>query len=218
MSRPDPFDALGLSLSSGAAELYLVRHADAVPDGDGALALYDDYEAHPLSSRGKAQAELLAEHLVTARIAAVYSSPVPRAVQTALPLAARGELPLHHDEDLREIRIGALAGGGSVREQLEALATIALREGSWTSIPGTEASHEVRERMMRALDTIAARHRGTRVAVVSHAGAINATLAEIAGTSHDFVFPLGNASISTVRINGVRRMLLTANETAHLRR
>ena len=216
--KRDPFEALGLSLASGAAELYLVRHADAVPEGDGSLALYDDYEAHPLSPRGRAQAELLAEHLAGARIAAVYCSPVPRAAQTAFPVSARNELPLHQEEDLREVRIGALAGGRSVREQLEALAAIALREGSWTSIPGTESSREVRERMLRVLGSIAQRHRGERVAVVSHAGAINAALAQIAGTEHDFVFPLANASISTIRLNGERSMVLSANETAHLRR
>ena len=216
--KRDPFGALELNLSSGAAELYLVRHADAVPEGDGTLALYDDYEAHPLSARGRDQAEALADHLAESNVVAVYSSPVPRASQTAFPVAARNELQVHHEEDLREVRIGALVGGGSVREQLETLAMIALREGSWTSIPGTESSREVRERMMRVLGEIAARHRGQRVAVVSHAGAINAVLSQIAGTDHDFVFPLANASISTVRLNGERRMVISANETAHLRR
>ena len=69
-----------------------------------------------------------------------------------------------------------------------------------------------------ALDGIAARHPGERVAVVSHAGAINAALGRRSpGTPHDFVFPLANASISVVRINGERRLLMSANETAHLR-
>jgi broad specificity phosphatase PhoE len=70
--------------------------------------------------------------------------------------------------------------------------------------------------MLRALDAIAAEHPGRRVAVVSHAGAINAALGAIAGTAHDFLFPLANASVSVVRIGGGRRLLMSANETAHL--
>jgi probable phosphoglycerate mutase len=105
----------------------------------------------------------------------------------------------------------------SLRARLESLAARAIREGTWCGIAGTEPSAAVRARMLGTLDAIAARHPGDRVAIVSHAGAINAALGAIAGTAHDFVFPLANASISVVRINLGRRLLMSANETAHLR-
>jgi broad specificity phosphatase PhoE len=70
--------------------------------------------------------------------------------------------------------------------------------------------------MLAALDAIAARHPGERVAVVSHAGAINAALGAIASSDHDFLFPLANASVSVLRIGGGRRLLMSANDTAHL--
>ena len=63
MSRVDPLDALELSLRRGAAELYVVRHADAVPEANESFTIYDDYEAHPLSARGRSQAEAVASRL-----------------------------------------------------------------------------------------------------------------------------------------------------------
>ncbi len=217
MSRQDPLDTLELSLRSGAAELHVVRHADAVPEGDGSAGAYGDYEDHPLSARGRSQAEAAAERFAELDIAAVYASPIRRARETAQAIAARVGVPVFTEPDLREIALGALERVGDLRQQLEALATIAMRDGSWNSIPGTEPSVAVRARMLDALDRIAAEHPGGRVVIVSHAGAINATIGAIAGTPHDFVFPLANASISVVRANRGRRLLVSANETAHLR-
>lgn len=216
MNADDPLDALGLSLRRGATELHVIRHADAIPEADGAHLAYDDYEAHSLSSRGRAQAEALAERFAALEIAGIYASPIARALETAAPLAGRIGVPLIEDPDLREVEIGPMEGRMSLRERLHALATIAMRDGSWNGIPGTEPSELVRVRMLRSLDRIAARHPTQRVAVVSHAGAINAALGAIVETAHDFIFPLANASVSVVRINGARRLLMSANETAHL--
>ena len=218
MSRTDPLDALGLSLQRGAAELHVVRHADAVPESEDAFAVYDDYEAHPLSGRGRAQARALGERFAESGVAAVYASPIRRARETAEAIAAVAGVEVTDEPGVREIAIGALedASGMTMRARLEWLATVAMRDGSWTGIPGTEPSREVRERMLRALDAIAARHPGRRVAVVSHAGAINAALGAIMESAHDFVFPLANASVSVLRIGGGRRLLMSVNETAHL--
>ena len=218
MSRTDPLDALGLSLRSGAAELHLVRHADAVPESEDAFAIYDDYEAHPLSERGRAQARAVAERFDGLELAAVYASPIRRARETAGAIAAVAGVAVEDEPGVREIAIGAIepAEPMTMRARLEWLAMVAMRDGSWTGIAGTEPSHEVRGRMLRALDAIAARHPGRRAAVVSHAGAINAVLGAIAGTPHDFVFPLANASVSVVRVGAGRRLLMNANETSHL--
>jgi broad specificity phosphatase PhoE len=218
MSRTDPLGELGLSLNAGAVEIYLVRHADAIPEDGLHGTRYDDYEVHPLSERGRGQAESAAQRLAEVGIEAVYTSPIRRARETADAVADRARAEVIEDDALREVQIGDTADDGlPMRKRLEKLATIAISEGSWDSIPGTEPSLAVRERMAHALDVIAVRHPGARVAVVSHAGSINAYLGYVAGSTHDFIFPLANASISVVRINGDRRLLMSANETAHLR-
>ena len=216
MTRQDPLDILELSLRTGAAELHVVRHADAVPESDDAFKVYDDYEAHPLSQRGRAQAEAVADRLSDANIAAVYSSPVRRAHETAEAIAAVAGVEVHTEPGITEITIGTTDDTMALRDRLPWLAMVAIRDGSWATIPGTEPSAGVRARMLGALDAIAARHPGRRVAVVSHAGAINAALGAIASSDHDFLFPLANASVSVLRIGGGRRLLMSANDTSHL--
>ncbi|MBV8367427.1 MAG: histidine phosphatase family protein [Candidatus Eremiobacteraeota bacterium] len=216
MSRPDPLDELGLSLRRGAAELHVVRHADAVPESDEAFTIYDDYEAHPLSARGRAQAAAVAQRFTALDVIAVYSSPVRRARETAEAIAEVTGVAVREEPGVREIAIGPVDDELKLRERLAWLAMVAMRDGSWEGIPGTETSTAVRTRVLGALDAIAVRHPGERVAVVSHAGAINAALGAIASSDHDFLFPLANASVSVVRIGNNRRLLMSANETAHL--
>lgn len=216
MSRVDPLDALDLSLRRGAAELHIVRHADAVPESDESFTIYDDYEAHPLSERGRAQALAVGERFAELDVRAVYASPVRRARQTADAIAAACGLEVREDARLVEIAIGPVDASMPLGDRLAWLATVAMRDGSWDGIAGTEPSASVRSRMLAALDAIAARHPGERVAVVSHAGAMNVALGAIAASTHEFIFPLANASVSVVRIGGGRRLLMSANETAHL--
>jgi broad specificity phosphatase PhoE len=216
VNRADPLDELGLSLRGGAVELYLIRHGDAVPPGDTPLA-YEEYEAQPLSARGEAQAAAVAASCAGLGLAAVYASPIRRAQQTAEAIAAVAGVTVGVRSDLREIAIGPVETAMSLRERLAWLALVALRDGSWEAIPGTEPAAAVRARMMHALRDIAAQHAGSRVAVVSHAGSINAALGVIIATDNDFVFPLANTSVSIVRIGGDRSLLVSANDTSHLR-
>ena len=137
MSRPDPLDELGLSLRRGATEIYLVRHADAVPESDATFTIYDDYEAHPLSARGRAQAEALGERFADAGIAAVYASRIRRARETAEAIASVAGVEVREEADLREIEIGPVDASMTLASRLAWLATVAMRDGSWNGIAGT---------------------------------------------------------------------------------
>jgi probable phosphoglycerate mutase len=70
--------------------------------------------------------------------------------------------------------------------------------------------------MRAAIFAIADGHAGQRIAVVSHAGAINAFFADAIGLQSDFFFPAGNTSISVVRVRGDKRLLVGLNDVAHL--
>lgn len=70
------------------------------------------WSRQPLTAEGVLQAEALAE-LVTERnlqIRHIYSSDLPRALQTAQPVAARLGLPVTPLPEFREVNNGALAG------------------------------------------------------------------------------------------------------------
>ena len=82
--------------------LYLVRHAQPVYQG-----YQETPELAPLSEKGRADSERLADFLQGKGIEQIYSSPYPRAVQTLEPLARRLGLPIELEPDLRERTVGS---------------------------------------------------------------------------------------------------------------
>ena len=200
------------SVGNGATELLLIRHAEAEPLPPGEAADPKDVDM-PLSHRGKLQAELLAKRLRVRGIAAIYSSGLKRALETAGMLARVIGAPVTEDARLREVDI---AGVGPV--SMHDLAEIAIAHGGWSHLSGTESSHAIRARMNEAVDAIVPAHPGARVAIFSHAGAINAYIASLLGLRSDFFFPAGNTSITVVRARDRKRLLFTINDIAHLER
>jgi broad specificity phosphatase PhoE len=219
--QSDPF----LSLKSGSTEIYLIRHADALPGAEEVTQ--GGYDDQALSEIGRRQARALAERLRQMPFAAVYSSPIGRARETASFVADALGLEVRVERDLREVALGPIGlahGQGAAPEEIAAALKARLREivviaassGTWSSIPGSEPSVELRARVVAALDRIAAAHPGQRVLAVSHAGAINAFAAEVVGSPRDYFFPTANTAISLVRVNGPRRMIVSLNDIGHL--
>lgn len=220
----DPF----LMRRDGAAELFLIRHGDAIPDADEIIpsGVYDDLQ---LSRVGREQAQALAERLKLLSFNAAYSSPLRRCQETAAPLLEYLRLPLTLVPEIKEIRLGNPFPLPSSGDDLEAL-TRALQarqieivrlaggSGHWDAIPGSEPSREFRHRVVDAVDSIARQHQGERVLVFCHGGVINAYLAEALGLEKDFFFPAANTSISVVRVNSQQRVVYVVNDLAHLPR
>jgi broad specificity phosphatase PhoE len=222
MLLDDPF----LSLAQGSAELYLIRHADALPEADEVVLGH--YDEQSLSDLGRRQAEALAARMRETALAAIYSAPLGRARQTAAPLAEALELEVQIEPGLREVDLGPLHPelttdvtpiefAAALKARLRAVAALAVGSGSWAGIPGSEPSAELRARITEAVARIAAAHPGQRVALFSHAGTINAYFAAILGIARDYFFPAANTSISVVRVKGERTLVLALNDVAHLR-
>jgi broad specificity phosphatase PhoE len=205
------------SLAHGATEILLVRHADATPSIDGdAPAVYRDL---PLCETGRAQARALAARLSAAAITTIYSSPLRRASETARAISRTTRRAISYDERLREVEIGGLDEPRHPAEfgaHLDRLAALAIAHGGWSQIPGSEGSPSIRARMRDAIDAIAESHPGKRIVAVSHAGTINAYLADVLGLESDFFFPTAHTSISTVRLHHGKRLLVALNDVAHL--
>jgi 2,3-bisphosphoglycerate-dependent phosphoglycerate mutase len=218
----DPF----LLKHSSAAELFIVRHADAIPEADEIIpsGVYDDL---PLSSIGREQARALAERLGSTGFKAIYSSPLKRCLETAAPLAGRLGLEPVIVADLAEIRLGEVISlpqdGNDVETLTKALQArqleivrIAGTTGNWDAITGSEPSKEFRKRVVTALDEIANHHIGERVLVLAHGGVVNAYVAEVLGLEREFFYPAANTSISVVRVAGTQRVLFVLNDLGHL--
>ncbi|HEX8036772.1 MAG TPA: histidine phosphatase family protein [Ktedonobacterales bacterium] len=218
----DPF----LSLKRGATEVYLIRHADALPGADEVVG--GGYDEQALSELGRRQGQALGERMKGTPLAAVYSSPIGRAVQTARYVADAQGLEVRIEPGVREVMLGPIGVNGDeqtspeevaelLRQRLREIAVIAVTSGKWASIPGAEASEALRARVSEAVERLAQEHAGERIAIVSHGGSINAYIATILGIERDYFFPAVNTSISVVRVKGPARMVFALNDISHLR-
>jgi broad specificity phosphatase PhoE len=220
----DPF----LFQRNHAAELFIVRHADAIPGPEEIIpsGVYDDL---PLSQIGREQAEALAERLSKVSFDAIYSSPLRRCLETAGPLAERLHLTPVVVEDLKEIRLGEVRpipkDGKDLKAIYEALQArqidivrLAAETGNWDAIAGSEPSLAFRKRVVDVIDDIAHKHIGERVLIFAHGGVVNAYAAEAIGLEKEFFFPAANTSITVVRVSGKKRVLFILNDVAHIKR
>jgi broad specificity phosphatase PhoE len=116
--------------------------------------------ARPLDEQGYRQAHDLAAALTTGEpIAAVYSSPLTRCVQTCEPLAASTGLPIEVDS-----RIGEASG-----------IPVADNGSAWV------ASAWLGGRALGLVDEIIRKHAGARTVVCSHGDVIPSVLAVLVG-------------------------------------
>ncbi|MGZ3610353.1 MAG: histidine phosphatase family protein [Ktedonobacteraceae bacterium] len=222
----DPF----LFQRDNAAELFLIRHADAIPEEDEIIpsGVYDDL---PLSRTGRQQAQALTERLSGLSFDAMYSSPLRRCLETAAPLAERLGMTPIIAEGLKEIKLGNIGPLPEDSQKNLAALTKALQErqldivrvagetGHWDGIPESEQSLAFRTRVVETLDEIVSKHIGQRILAFAHGGVINAYIAEVLGLQKDFFFPAANTSISIVRVTSTKhRVLYVLNDIGHITR
>jgi len=192
-------------------DLLLIRHG--LPqrlEGDAA-------PADPvLAPTGVAQAASLAEWLEQEDLAAIYSSPMNRAVQTAAPLAARSGLEVTVDEDLAEFDRD-LPFYIPMEELLPDDPRFHRLISVWRGAEGLPAREAFRSRVVGAVERVVKAHPSQRVAVVCHGGVINAYLTHILGLEELIFFEPDYTSINRVRAGNDLRTFVSANETGHLR-
>jgi 2,3-bisphosphoglycerate-dependent phosphoglycerate mutase len=120
----------------------------------------------PLTAAGAAAARELAASLARELIAAVYSSPYPRALQTAEPIAEHYGLPVETVDDLRERLL-------SPHPLAEWYAEV---RRTWDDLnyapPGGESSRTAQIRAVGILAELAGRHPDATIAAVSHGNLI----------------------------------------------
>lgn len=202
-----------------AMELVLVRHGESEAYLDGnPFELAGGHGDPPLSEQGIAQARRVAGRLRGESIDAIYVTTLRRTVQTAAPLAEQLGLGLLLEPGLREVHLGDWEGG-LFRKMVAGNHPIAQRmfaEERWDVIPGAEPSAAFACRVRDAIERLAARHPGQRVAAFTHGGVIGQALS-LASGSRPFAFiGADNGSISRLVITGDRWIVRCFNDTAHL--
>jgi len=162
--------------------ILLARHGETDWNRD------DRFQGHadpPLNAAGRKQARVLADALAGEPLAAVYTSPLRRAAETAEIVAAPHGLRAEPVEGLREVDVGSWEG--LTRADLEQRYPERFRrwlvehEQGWED---GETYAEMGRRVVPALLALAERHDGGRILTVTHGGPIRAAIAAAAGITH----------------------------------
>ncbi len=202
-----------------ATEIVLVRHGEsAVAYPDEPFPLLEGHGDPPLAPEGRAQAERVADRLAGSEIAAIYVTNLRRTGETAAPLARLTGLVPREEADLREVHLGEWEGGLYRQKVLESdpLARKMFETERWDTVPGAESNEAFAARLTRGVSRIASEHRGERVVVFSHGGAIGMILALATGARAFSFTALDNAAISTLVVSPERWVVRSFNDAAHL--
>jgi probable phosphoglycerate mutase len=138
-----------------------------------------------LNDEGRAQAATLARRLEKAPLAAVYSSPLERTLETAQPLAQAHSLAVQVREGLGEAQYGDWTGRSLKELKDDKMWPAVQVYPSGARFPGGESMREVQARIVAEIDAIRDAHPGQIVAVVSHSDPIKMAVAHYAGLALD---------------------------------
>jgi broad specificity phosphatase PhoE len=172
----------------------------------------------PLSPVGIRQAEALARRLAGQPLSAIYCSPLSRAVATARHLPGP---PPQAADDLTDMSYGAWEGlsHDEVRSRFPDLYARWLEAPHRVRPPGGETLAEVRQRAVAALTQIAARHRETSVAVVSHRVVNKLLICAALGLGEGGFWRIrqDTGCLNILDSEGDRACVILLNDVCHLR-
>jgi probable phosphomutase (TIGR03848 family) len=171
-----------------------------------------------LNKRGVEQAERLVARLEGVPLAAIYSSPLDRALETAAPLAAARGLEVVQDSGLSEVDYGAWAGQDFKQlRKTDLWKRVQLRPAD-ARFPGGEAVREAQGRILRSLETICNRHPKDCVAALSHSDMIKFAVAHLTGLHLDLFQRLvvSPASVTAILLGGPAPALVRLNDVGGL--
>ena len=206
--------------------LFILRHAET--DLNAAGKIQGETEVG-LNAKGRKQARKTARRLARYyHLDHIYTSPYPRARETAGIVARPYKLNVEANEDLYELSFGKINNERFIDletiqpdyfHQINHLYATKAEEGvSKPPFPEGESVAEIRARIERFTEHLLANHRGQFVAAVSHGGIIKYMLAYYAGLSLEdpILFFVENASINIVDFYQNRSILMALNDFAHL--
>ena len=198
--------------------IWLIRHGEA--EGNLYRRIHGHYDG-ALTEMGFRQLPCLTERFRDVRLDAVYASDLRRAMDTARALSVPRGLLLRVREDLREVAMGDWEDRcwGWV-EKFQPEEYRRLNRDPWTwSVPGCESADRTVERMTRALLSIAEKHPGGEVAVVSHGSAIRLLLASLLGCTGAAVSRVqycDNTAVARITAEDGALTLESYNDNSHL--
>src|SRR6266496_3508414 len=206
---------------SDTTHVLLIRHGQSQGNAEGRFGGHTDT---PLSARGLKEAQATAQALASEPFNAIYCSDLPRAIETASPLARLAGIELQTAEAFRERSVGVMEGltfeeaAAQHPEQYAAL----LRRDFEHVLLGGESYRQTLDRASRKLDEAIDQHKGGRIAIFAHTGTICILILHLMGALDapelkPVWIATANCGIARfdLRDDGFVRVL-TINDTRHL--
>ena len=176
-------------------QIYLIRHAESM----GNIETDESFDVMnpPLSPHGRLQAEAVAGRMSAVKLDAVYSSPLERAITTALPISSACNSSIHFEPLLREKDVCLSFKGFSLKPESES---------------------ECAARAEEFLNLIKENHKCGKIAVVSHGEFLQFLFRAMMGISeYDIKFCVYNASLTKINLrNNKPDKLAFQNDISHL--
>lgn len=171
-----------------------------------------------LSTQGEVEAQRLATRFAGIKLAAIYSSPLERAQQTARPLAKSMNLEVNTSDAFNEVNFGEWTG-----MDLDELHHIPEwthwnMNRSCTRPPSGEMLIEIQQRVVTKVEVLRCEYPENNVALVSHSDTIRAAMSYYLGMPVDLMLriEISPASVSVVRITDTKPEVLCLNDTGDL--
>lgn len=200
-----------------ATRIIAVRHGETAWNVDTRIQGHLDIA---LNATGQWQARRLAQALRSEDIAAIYSSDLARARETAQAVATLSGAPLLADPGLRERSFGDFEGRTFAqieRERPEDARRWRQRDPGFVPAGG-ESLLMLQERIAQTVATLAARHDGEQILLVAHGGVMD-MLYRLATHLHlqaPRTWQLTNAAINRLLWTGESLALVGWADTRHL--
>ena len=193
--------------------LLLIRHA--LPNR---IELAEGRADPDISAEGVRQARALGAWLAREHLDAIYASPLTRAQQTAAAIAESRDLEIVSEPDVAEFDRDASSYIPFEEIDRNSAEFRAIVTGDYSAIGGPDPEQFV-AKIVAAMDRIIEAHPSQTVAVVCHAGVINAYFAHILGLERNIFFGPDYTSVNRVLASNTTglRGVGSLNETAHLR-
>ncbi len=167
--------------------VWLIRHAE--PDAAVHGRCYGSLDAS-LSQGGRERAAALGERLAAEPLAAIYSSPRRRAIETAEAIATHHRLDVITAPDFRELDFGDFEG--RTYDDIAATHPDVYRQWMETPtevrFPNGESFALMRVRVLNAYRALLAHHDDQTIAIVAHGGVIRIILADALGIPDANIF------------------------------
>jgi broad specificity phosphatase PhoE len=202
-----------------ATRIVLIRHGQTAWNREARFRGRADV---PLEEFGLRQAEATARY-IAARwpVAAVYASPLSRAIKTAEPIARAQGLTVQPCDGLADIAFGEFQGllAEEAEQRHPGLVHAWIEAPHTVHFPGGESLDIVRSRVTAALDEIVARHPGQTVALVSHTVVNRVLLCVVLGWSNDRFWRMAQetCAVNIFDVEGDGSLtIVQLNDTSHL--